>query len=258
MSGVMCCLYGVLVLLAISSSHWFNYAGFIVGGILIAAGVFLERLCREIKKIPVWLKIIIALIILAVLVHFSWFESKVISFANSEPAEDAEYMIILGAKVNGSRPSLEFQRRIDAALDYAREHDDLVIICTGGKGSDEDIPESLAAYNYLLANGIDESRLFREEKSTSTTENFLYAGEIIEALGSGCLGAESPDGTDGRAMNNTSGVIVVSSAFHLYRASIIAERAGFTDVSFLGSTGLKILEPHYYIREYAAYVRELL
>ena len=238
--GVMCCLYGVLVLLAISSSHWFNYAGFIVGGILIAAGVFLERLCRGIKKIPGWLKIIISLIILAVLVHFAWFESKVISFANSEPAEDAECMIILGAKVNGSRPSLEFQRRIDAALDYAKEHDDLVIICTGGKGSDEDIPESLAAYNYLLAKGIDESRLFREEKSTSTTENFLYAGEIIENL------------------DGTSGVIVVSSAFHLYRASIIAGRAGFTDVSFLGSVGLKILEPHYYIREYAAYVRELL
>lgn len=237
LAGILCCLYAACILALIASSHWFDYAGFIVGGFLIAVGLLLEPLRSLVRKTPKAVLAALLILILAACSHFVLFEAKVIGFAASAPDPDAGYMIILGAKVNGDTPSLEFRRRIDTALDYAREHEDLIIICTGGKGSDEGIPEAAAAYNCLLAGGIDEARLRKEEKSTSTAENFLYAKEF---------------------MDEPSGVIVVSSAFHLYRAGLLAERAGYTDVSFLGSTGLRILEPHYYVREYAAYVKGLL
>ena len=236
--GIICCLYGSTVVALVSSNHWFNYAGIIVGLFLIAVGVFLERICKMFRKLPKAVLIVMSVIATAILLHFTIFEVNVIRFANSQPASDARYMIILGAKVNGETPSLEYQKRIEAAYNYAKEHPDIRIICTGGKGDDEAIPESFAAANFLMRNSVDENRVFKEEQSTSTEENFVYAKEFIEG--------------------DLADVVVVSSAFHLYRASLIAKREGYSNVSYIGSVGLKILQPHYYIREYASYVKDVL
>lgn len=260
--GVASCLYGGVVLVLVSSSHWFNFAGFILGAALILCGAFLEQIKALWQRIHKPVKIIICVLLAALLIHFGAFEAKVISFAHSVPADDAQYVIILGAKVNGTTPSLEFQKRIDAALDFGISHPGAIIICTGGMGTDEDIPESKAAYDYLKAHGIDESRLCKEEKSTSTTENFIYAKEeIAKSFASLMSSKQSAEAYISRAQDlEPSNVVVVSSSFHLYRASLIAQKQGYDTktMSFLGSQGLKILMPHYYLREYAAYVRELL
>ena len=236
--GIICCLYGGTVVALVSSNHWFNYAGIIVGIFMIAVGIFLERICKAVRKLPKVVIIVLSVIAAAMILHFTIFEANVIRFANSQPEPDARYMIVLGAKVNGETPSLEYQRRIEAAYDYAKEHPDIRIICTGGKGDDEVISESLAAANFLIRNGIDENRVFKEEQSTTTEENFAYAKDFIKG--------------------DLSDVVVVSSAFHLYRASLIAKREGYANVSYIGSVGLKILQPHYYIREYASYVKDVL
>ena len=114
---------------------------------------------------------------------------------------------------------------------------------TGGMGSDEDIPESAAAKKYLMRKGLAEDRILTEDKSTSTTENFIYAKDIL---------------IKNNAKPNELRIVIVSSSFHLYRASLLAKAQGFENVSFIGSKGLFYLMPHYYAREYAAYVREVL
>ena len=187
---------------------------------MIAVGIFLERICKAVRKLPKVVIIVLSVIATAMVLHFTIFEVNVIRFANSQPAPDARYMIILGAKVNGETPSMEYQKRIEAAYNYAKEHPDIKIICTGGKGDDEAIPESFAAANFLIRNGVDASRVFKEEQSTTTEENFAYAKDFIKG--------------------DLSDVVVVSSAFHLYRASLIAKREGYSNVSYIGSVGLKI------------------
>src|SRR4051794_24589270 len=80
-----------------------------------------------------------------------------------------EYAIVLGAKVKkGNIPSLSLQYRLDAALAYANEYAHVKLVLSGGQGHDEDIEEAVVMRDFLLDNGINESRLIIEDKSTST------------------------------------------------------------------------------------------
>ena len=243
--GILSCLYGGIVVALVSSVHWFNYVWFLSGAVLILDGIFIDKLKELNRKLPKAVSAIILLMICAVFIHFASFELKVIRFANSVPYEGASWLIVLGAKVNADTPSMEFQRRLDAAIEYAKANPKTKIILTGGMGYDEIMPESEAGYTVLVGAGIDPSRILTEDKSTSTTENLIYAKQLMEY----------PPFAE--KIENGK-VIIVSSAFHLYRASLIAERQGLENTQYLGSLGLRILMPHYYVREYAAYVQELM
>ena len=237
--------------MSISSNHWFNYAGFIIGAVLLLDGIFIDKLKTLSKKTPKLISILICAVMVCCTAHFVWFESKVISYAhyniagkvNHSGLEYTDYVIVLGAKVNGEEPSLEFRNRLNAAYEHIKNHPTAKMILTGGMGSDEDIPESAAAKKYLMRKGLAEDRILTEDKSTSTTENFIYAKDIL---------------IKNNAKPNELRIVIVSSSFHLYRASLLAKAQGFENVSFLGSKGLFYLMPHYYAREYAAYVREVL
>jgi len=227
-------VYGLIVLGILGFSHWFNFASLIVALLFVLLYVFR----KAIKRLNKTIKILFCVIILAALFCFSSFEFRAIGCAlNAAPAEDAEWIMVLGAKVNGSSPSLEFARRLDAAADYAKACD-VKIMLTGGKGSDEGLSEAECARNYLISKGISSERIYYENRSTSTSENFRFAKDA------------------GGADFENKGIIVVSSAFHLYRAGIIAAEEGYTNISYIGSTGKIILLPQYFAREYAAYVRE--
>ncbi len=243
--GILSCLYGVNVVVLVSSVHWFNYVWFIAGGILISDGIFIDKLKELNRRLPKAITVLILLLICAAFVHFGSFEAKVIKFANAVPNDGASWIIVLGAKVNADTPSLEFQRRLEAAADYAKKNPKTKIILTGGMGIDEIMPESEAGYRVLIGEGIDPSGILTEDKSTSTTENLIYAKQLMQ----------NPPFAE--KIENGK-VIIVSSAFHLYRASLIAEKLGIENTEYLGSRGLRVLMPHYYVREYAAYVRELL
>ena len=52
--------------------------------------------------------------------------------------------------------------------------------------------------------------------------------------------------------------VIVSADYHLCRASYIAEKTGFGDVSCKGSHGLIILLPHFYTRDLAALLKEVV
>ena len=61
---------------------------------------------------------------------------------------EADYIIVLGSKVNGTKPSYSLQYRIDKAAEYLKSHDKAIAIVSGGKG--EDISEALAMKNELM------------------------------------------------------------------------------------------------------------
>lgn len=277
--GIACAAYGAVVFAIIGSGHWFNYVLLVLGLALVVLSLLMPKLvnwineggksdadskssrgCRNIRRD---LARVILFIICLCLVNFGIFEAKVIKFANSKPAQDASWVIVLGAKVKpGNIPSLEYALRLGAASDYLTVRSRLIkegnpnvgpanLILTGGQGADEPASESSIGYLYLKQlilvgesndDVISEKQIFLEEKSVSTSENLKFAREIIEANG-GCA---------------DDGVVIVSSSFHLYRASVLAREQGFTNTSYKGSTGLKILIPYYYVREYAAYIREKL
>ena len=148
-------------------------------------------------------------LIAALLLGFSLFtvlETMVVrgSFADESDAP-VSAVIVLGAGVNGETPSLTLRTRIDAAAAYLEEHPDVPVVLSGGQGPGEAITEAECMRRALVRRGVDESRLYPEERSTSTQENLRYSRAILEELG----------------VDLTQRVAIVTSDYHLCRARLM-------------------------------------
>ena len=176
--GIICIVYGLGVNALVTSRSWFNWIFCMLGAAFLAIGF----LWKYIVKMPAALKICLALTLALCIANFAVAEVRIIKTAKSLPSDNAKWVIILGAKVNDSGVSLEFARRIDAAAEYAKAHPDVIVVTTGGKGSDEPESEGEAAAKRLIASGINAKRIVTEKKSDSTRENFAFAKELMEEI----------------------------------------------------------------------------
>ena len=92
-------------------------------------------------------RVLLALVCLG-LVAFGYLESLVIRGAHTDGrAEDAQCVVILGAGVNGTTPSLMLSSRLQAALDFIADKPDIPIICSVGHavGLGDILPRPLTA-----------------------------------------------------------------------------------------------------------------
>ena len=142
-------------------------------------------------------------------------ECFIIKASFGTPEKHCDYMVVLGAKVRESGPSVSLWDRIYGAADYMNAHPDVIAVVSGGQGADEPMTEGKAMFYELVELGIDPDRIWIEEDSTSTRENITFALDIIE------------EKTGSRP--HTLGV--VSSEYHLFRASLFAQDCG---VDFVG------------------------
>ena len=162
-----------------------------------------------------------------------WQEIRFIRMAHAKPASGADYVIILGAQVKGTRPSRSLLRRIEAGAEYLKQNPRTKVIASGGQGANEEITEAECIRQTLIQMGIDESRIFLEPESVSTWENLAYSMAI--------------GGKD-------SSYVIVTNGFHIYRAVKTAEALGMKEVSGLGASSEPILLPNYYVRELFAWM----
>lgn len=159
-----------------------------------------------------------------------------ISACNKAPEENAT-VVVLGCKVNGTRPSLSLEERLIEAYDYLSSNPEAACIVTGGKGNDENISEAECMYRWLVDKGIEASRIYKEEKATSTKENIFFSKEII----------------DEKRLNDD--IVIITSDYHTYRAGITAEEIGLSYGSSPSHTSFWIF-PSFYIRELYAILAE--
>lgn len=149
---------------------------------------------------------------------------------NDKPKNNQTTVIVLGCQINGETPSRMLKRRLDTAYDYLSEHDDVKVIVSGGQGSDEVTSEADVMRKYLLNKGLEDSRIYMEDKSTSTEENLRFSKDIIEKEG---LFEE---------------VTIVTDGFHQLRADMLAKQQGMESRNISAPTE-KWLLPTYWIRE---------
>ena len=166
----------------------------------------LEHFARRGHRAAAWCELAL---IAALLLGFSLFtvlETMVVrgSFADESDAP-VSAIIVLGAGVNGETPSLTLRTRIDAAAAYLEEHPDVPVVLSGGQGPGEAITEAECMRRALVRRGVDESRLYPEERSTSTQENLRYSRAILEELG----------------VDPAQRVAIVTSDYHLCRARLM-------------------------------------
>ena len=163
------------------------------------------------RRKPLWLKILLALVLLAV-GAFAGLAGIVLSGGRTRVAAGdgaPEVMVIFGCKVEPDGPSILLRDRLDTALDYLEDHPDMTVVVTGGKGDDEHVSEAQAMYDYLVEHGADGDQIIREDRSRNTWQN---VNNTLDLFQSGEI-----DGTER--------VLLVSSDFHLTRIQMLWNRA---------------------------------
>jgi uncharacterized SAM-binding protein YcdF (DUF218 family) len=187
---------------------------------------WIEKMKKKKKIVTLFISVF-----LFISIYFGYLHIKIREHSLLIAPKNVDYIIILGARVKGTTPSLALQYRIDAAAQYLKDNQTTIAIASGGKGDGEYISEALAIKNGLVEQGVDEERIILESKSTDTVENITYSMKLI------------PD-------NLTTGLIV-SNNFHIYRAKLIAKDLGLKLAGLPANTPA-IAIPKSYSREYLA------
>ena len=175
----------------------------------------------------------VAIILVIVLVAMALTSLPILLGVESQPDTACDYLIVLGAGVDGDTPSPILQDRINAAYEYLTKHPGTVCIATGGKGDDENLSEAQCIYDHLTRMGIDGSRIWKEDQATSTVENFRYSVQLLQEKTGGI----------------PESVGVLSNEFHLFRASLMAEDNGLDPIYIAAPTGKAGNRIYYTVRE---------
>lgn len=143
--------------------------------------------------------VLITLIIITVGIIFLEYKIRI---ANQHYSEKADVIVILGAKVRDTGPSLSLISRMDAAILAAQQNPEAKLVLSGGQGSDEPMSEAQAMHNYLTLQGIDKTRLILEGKSFNTLENLKYSLAKV---------------------STKSRWLIITNDYHAYRACMFAK-----------------------------------
>lgn len=220
-----------------------RFSGFLLVGlaVILAAALLLDRWAAGSKTGRLCWRIFQTALTL-VLVPLIIIEMYVINVGHSDlSALPADAVVVLGAGVNGTQPSLSLHTRLNAALDYLEENPDIPVVLTGGKGYGEEITEAQCMYDWLTAHGVDGGRLILEEQAGNTAENFAFSKELLEK-----------QGIDPAEDN----VAVVTNDFHIARSRLIAARQGYGHAFGIPARlPWRHLEVNYYLREAFAMVK---
>ena len=225
-----------------------RFSGFLLLGIaaLLAMNVLLDRLTAENSR---WrlARLIFRSCVAVGLALLVGLEAVILNRGCSDMTPlSADAVIVLGAGVNGTEPSLSLRTRLDKALEYLEyweDWPDIPVVLTGGTGYGEAISEAACMYNYLTEHGVEPERLILEDRASNTAENFAFSKELLTAAG-----------VDPAADK----VAVITNDFHLARAELIAARQGYGDTAGIPAP---LPWPHltvnYYLREAFAMVKSL-
>lgn len=197
-----------VALFFVSNVNLGNFLSIGLGTVIILIALLFNKLAR-------WLKILllsgigVAVVLSSVLIAGG--KNDTVTYS-----EDA--VIVLGAAVHGKTPSRTLRYRLKKAVEYHEQNPDAIIIVSGGQGAQEDISEAEAMKIYLIENGVASDNIIKEDKSTSTTENFAFSKEILD-----------------KTFDNDYAVAFVTNEYHILRASLCAKRAGLENTTHLHS-----------------------
>lgn len=240
------------ILVGILGVCYFSYLELFYGGmafgsffLVIGISLIIYHFVKNKIHINEKLKNVIKIFLTIILLIFLIVESVLIFFPKNNEKDKCDYLIVLGASVKNTTPSLTLRGRLDKAIQYLDESkDDCYIVVSGGKGSDEKLSEAKAMENYLVEHGVNKNKIILEDKSTNTYENFKYSKEKIEK-------------NSNKDIKNLN-VKVVTTDFHSFRSFILAKVNGYGNVNFYTSKSISKFVPVYYAREFFATIKTMI
>ncbi len=219
-----------LFLIVFANSNIGNYLTVLLGLCILLPAVFKNTteliLKRNISKVLLaFVSLLSVSVIMVSAILFIYGNVKTVTYKE-------DYLIVLGCGVNGEKPTSPLVSRLDTALSYCEKNTECKIIVSGGQGNGEDITEAEAMKRYLVEHGIETGRIIKEDKSTSTTENFIFSNRLVD----GGFGSYS--------------VAFITNDFHVYRANSLARYQGFK-MNHMGA-------PMMWYNVVPSYLREML
>lgn len=199
-------LLNALVVTFAANFNLGSLCAYLLAAVLISFGFLAHRL-------PMWLRAVFTAL---VLVGFSCVGTLIIGGSIDSATYSEDAMIVLGAGIRGDEPSYSLRLRLDRAAEFHEKNPDALIVVSGGQGFNEEYTEAFVMEKYLISKGVDPSVIIKEERSTSTEENFAFSKELL----------------DDRLSDGYS-VAYVTNSFHVYRAGCYARDVGLTRTSFL-------------------------
>ena len=231
-------IFAMAALLVLAVFLRFGLTGYSFSALLCAVGAgvvgfytFVPKLFKKSRTVIRLFTILLILILLAVCIT----EGFIIHASFGDPDEHCDYIVVLGCMVWPNGPSPTLQNRIDAAYNYLEAHPDVIAVLSGGKGKDEPMSEAQCMYEGLLKKGIDPDRLWIEDQATSTWTNLQYSLALIES----------------RTGSRPETIGILSSEYHLFRASLQAKDQGVKTVGIPAPSTLVTQAINHFMREVA-------
>lgn len=172
------------------------------------------------------------------LICFGAVEGFVIGGMGAAGEPGLDYVIVLGAQVHKTHPSLVLKYRLDKAIDYLESNPGSVCIVSGGKGANEPFPEAQGMAEYLERHGIAQSRIIRESKSEDTRQNIANSRRLIT--------------------KRDASIGIITSDFHVSRAMQIARDQGLADARGIASGSPRDMLVNNMLREFFAELKYLI
>lgn len=245
MVGVISLIYYLVMVAYAGVRTAFSVFWLAVGIMGIAGGLGLGVLLRRGVNLPGWLEAGIWGVLILGIALFLVVESQIVAASLRQPEPGADYVIVLGAQVRGTRVTRTLRYRLNAAAQYLRTNPETQVIVSGGQGTGEDISEAAAMAAYLLEQGIAAERIIQEDRSTNTEQNIRFSRALMEG---------QPD----RNGDDKNRVAIATSGFHVFRALRIARKQGLEDAIGIPADNDRILAVSYYVRECLAVIKDFL
>lgn len=216
------------------------------GGMALIFLVFVFPILRNITPANWWLLRVFYQIISITVFYFSWvflnFLTSLFIYQLIPPKKNKDFIIVLGSGLrNGYEVTPLLASRINGAIDLYKKQKEIgknsKIICSGGQGPDELIPEGEAMRLYVLEQGIPSDDCIAEIKSTTTLENLKFSKEIM----------------DYENNNQAYKCAISSNNYHVFRAIHFANQVGL-DAQGIGTKTAWYFLPNALIREFVGFI----
>ena len=136
-AGFFCLIYYLVICRYVG--RWnatFSRFWLICGGFCIFYGAVQKQLPKEAEWMVLAVWTVFWLAVISV-----WI--RMLAFRRQKSVGRLQYLIVLGARVDGTRITSSLKLRLDRACTYAHRDGDVQVVVSGGQGKGEDLSEGL-------------------------------------------------------------------------------------------------------------------
>ena len=152
------------------------------------------------------------LVLLGGIVLWGTVALSIVNYGKIDEKAPSDVAIVLGAGTWKGEVSPVYRERINHGIWlYQNGYADYLLL-TGGVGDGNSVSDAAAAKAYALSQGVPETAILIEEKSTITEENLFYAKAVMDEL-------------------SLKSAIIVSDPLHMKRAMLMASDYGIDALS---------------------------